>query len=106
LKIPTGAGLSFRCEADDNDDIGGPKTGRSSEFFLRIATAEELQIDLLRREKGQRLELQRLLKDQQDLITDSQALMAALKDQTDLTAEKADQLLQFNKRQKDSAHSG
>src|SRR5205814_9528029 len=100
LKIPTGTGLSFRFEAADNDDISGPNTGRSSEFLVRIVTEEELRTDLLRREKEQRQEFERLLKNQEDLLTDSRAFEAAVKGQPNLTAEQKDQLMGYHKRQK------
>jgi hypothetical protein len=100
LKIPTGTGLSFRFEAVDNDAISGPNVGRSSEFLVRIVTEEELRTDLLRREKEQRQEFERLLKNQEDLVTDSRALEAATKGQTNLVTEQKDQLMQYHKRQK------
>jgi hypothetical protein len=100
LKIPTGTGFSFRFEAADNDDISGPNVGRSSEFLVRVVTEEELRTDLLRREKEQRQEFERLVKNQDGLVTDSRALQAAVKDQANLTTEQKDQLLQYHKRQK------
>src|SRR5436190_4890061 len=100
LNIPTGSGLSLRFEAADNDDISGPNVGRSSEFLVRIVTEEELRTDLLRREKEQRQEFERLIKNQDDLVTDSRTLAAAIKSQSDLTAENKDQLAQYLKRQK------
>jgi hypothetical protein len=100
LKIPTGSGLSFRFEAADNDDVSGPNIGRSSEFLVRIVTEEELRTDLLRREKEQRQEFERLAKNQEDLLTDSRAFEAAVKGKSDLTAEQKDSLLQYHKRQK------
>jgi predicted DNA-binding protein len=100
LQIPTGTGLSFRFESADNDDISGPNVGRSSEFLLRIVTEEELRTDLLRREKEQRQEFERLLKNQEDLVTDSRALEAGVKGQAALTPEQMDQLIQYHKRQK------
>lgn len=100
LKIPTGTGLGFRFEAADNDDIGGPNIGRSSEFLVRIVTEEELRTDLLRREKEQRQEFERLHKNQEELLTDSRAFAAAWKGQASLSAEQKDQLMQSHKRQK------
>jgi hypothetical protein len=100
LNIPAGSGMSFRFEAADNDDISGPNIGRSSEFLLRIVTEEELRTDLLRREKEQRQEFERLIKNQDELVTDSRVLAAAIKSQSDLTAEQKDQLAQYLKRQK------
>jgi hypothetical protein len=67
-------------------------------------TEEELRTDLLRREKEQRHELERLLKDQEDLLTDSRALAAAVKSQADLTAEQKDKLIQNARRQKLMGH--
>jgi hypothetical protein len=100
LKIPTGTGLSFRFEAADNDDVSGPNVGRSSEFLVRIVTEEELRTDLLRREKEQRQEFERLIKNQEDLLTDSRALEAAVKGEPNLTSEQKDQLIQYHRRQK------
>jgi hypothetical protein len=100
LKVPTGTGLSFRFEAADNDDVSGPNVGRSSEFLLRIVTEEELRTDLLRREKEQRQEFERHLKQQEELLTDCRALEAAVKGQADLEPRHKDQLIQYHKRQK------
>ena len=100
LKIPTGTGLSFRFEAADNDDVSGPNIGRSSEFLLRIVTEKELREDLIRREKEQRQEFERLTKNQEDLLTDSRALEAAAKGSADLTGAQKDLLMQYHKRQK------
>lgn len=100
LQIPTGTGFSFRFEAADNDDVSGPNIGRSSEFLLRIVTEEELRTDLLRREKEQRQEFERLLKNQEDLVTDSRALEAAVKGQVQIAPQHKDQLMQYHKRQK------
>jgi hypothetical protein len=100
LKIPVATGLSFRFEAADNDDISGPNIGRSSEFLLRIVTEEELRTDLLRREKEQRQEFERLVKNQDDLLTDSRALQAGVKGSSDLNPAQKDLLVQYHKRQK------
>lgn len=105
LKIPTGAGLSFRFEAADNDNVSGPNVGRSSEFLVRVVTEEELRTDLLRREKEQRQEFERLVKSQEELLTDSRALAAAFKSQPELTAEQRESLLQDHKRQKQIGQS-
>lgn len=93
LNIPPGASLSIHCVATDNNDVTGPQRGRSPELLLRIVTAEELRIDLLRRETQQRLELERLLKDQQALVTDSRALAASLANDA------IEQLMQLGRRQ-------
>lgn len=100
LKIPAGTGLSFHVAASDNDDVSGPNMGKSSEFLLRIVTEEELRTDLLRREKEQRQEFERLLKNQEDLLTDTRALEAAVAGSAVLATEQKDQLMQFQRRQK------
>ena len=99
LKLPTGTTFNFHVAASDNDDVSGPNAGKSSDFLLRIVTEEELRTDLLRREKEQRQELERLLKQQEDLLTDCQALAAGLTDAA-LTGEQKDQLMQYQRRQK------
>jgi hypothetical protein len=96
LKIPTGAGLTLRFEAADNDNISGPKLGRSAEFSLRVVSEDELRTDLLRREKEQRQELERLIKAQDDLLTDCRALQA----EGGANPSVNDQLIQYHKRQK------
>jgi hypothetical protein len=100
LAIPAGAGLTFHLAATDNDDISGPNTGKSSDFLLRVVTEEELRTDLLRREKEQRQEFERLIKNEEDLLTDTRALEAALKGAAALSAEQKDQLRQYQRRQK------
>ncbi len=80
LQIPAGAGLKIHFAAADNDVITGPKVGKSNEFLLRVVTEEELRTDLLRREKEQRQELEHALKRQEDLQTESQAMLAGLSD--------------------------
>lgn len=74
LKLAPGRTLTFVVEATDNDTRDGPNRGRSNEFLLKIVTAEELRADWLRREKEQRQELEQLLRTQEDLITDTEAL--------------------------------
>jgi len=98
--IPTGSGLTFHFASLDNDDISGPNLGRSSDFLLRVVTEEELRTDLLRREKEQRQEFERLVKGEEDLQTDSKALEAATRDAAELTAEQKDLLMQMQKKQK------
>lgn len=98
--IPTGSGLTFHFASLDNDDVSGPNVGRSSDFLLRVVTEEELRTDLLRREKEQRQEFERLLKGEEDLLTDSRALEAATREAASLTQEQKDLLMQMQKRQK------
>lgn len=100
LMIPTGTGFNFHFAAADNDDVSGPNVGKSSDFLLRVVTEEELRTDLLRREKEQRQEFERLLKNQEDLLTDCRALLAGVKEAENLTPLQKDQLMQYQKRQK------
>lgn len=105
-QIPTGSGLTFAFVAQDNDNIpddaGGavPNRGSSPEFLVRVVTEEELRADLLRREKEQRQEFERLVKGEEDLLTDARALEAASRDADALTQEQKDALMQMQKRQK------
>lgn len=98
--IPTGSGLTFHFASLDNDDVSGPNVGRSSDFLLRVVTEEELRTDLLRREKEQRQEFERLLKGEEDLLTDGRALEAATREAAALAQEQKDLLMQMQKRQK------
>ncbi len=100
LKIPTGTSLNFHVAALDNDDVSGPNLGKSSDFLLRVVTEEELRTDLLRREKEQRQEFERLLKNEEDLLTDCKALQAGVTSAANLTQDQKDQLMQFQRRQK------
>ncbi len=100
LKIPTGTSLNFHVAALDNDDVSGPNLGKSSDFLLRIVTEEELRTDLLRREKEQRQEFERLLKNEEDLLTDCRALQAGVTSAASLSQEQKDLLMQFQRRQK------
>lgn len=77
--IPAGAGFKFALVAIDNDEVSGPNEGRSAEIPLRIVTEEELRTDLLRREKEQRQELERILKTQEDLLIEVTAMLADVK---------------------------
>jgi len=77
LNLGPGRTLTFVIEAEDNDERDGPNRGRSVEFLLRIVTPDELRDDWLRREKEQRQELEQVLRTQEELLTDTQALAAA-----------------------------
>jgi hypothetical protein len=101
LMIPPGTGFNFHFAAADNDNVSGPNIGKSSDFLLRVVTEEELRTDLLRREKEQRQEFERLLKNQEDLLTDCRAHLAALKSNEGLTAQQQTTvIMQIQKRQK------
>lgn len=77
LALTPGRTLTFVVEALDNDRRDGPNVGRSTEFLLRIVTPEELRADWLRREKEQRQELEQVVRTQEELTTDTEALAAA-----------------------------
>ncbi|HTN73967.1 MAG TPA: hypothetical protein VL096_01925, partial [Pirellulaceae bacterium] len=101
LQLQPGSSLTLYVQGTDNDEInlGGPKTGKSADFALRIVTEEQLRTDLLRREKEQRQEFERLLKNQEDLITDLGALAAGVAGTADFTDEQRLQLMAIQKRQ-------
>jgi hypothetical protein len=106
LDIPTATGLTFHVAAADNDDYqddpaspAGPNVGKSPDFTIRVVTDEELRSDLLRREKEQRQEFERLAGQQLELLTFSRELEAQL-NSGDLTAEQKQRLSQTPKQQK------
>jgi hypothetical protein len=99
FKLEPGSTLTLFLEATDNDDISGPKTGKSPDFLIRVVTEEQLRADLLRREKEQRQELERLLKTEEDLITDVEALAAGVNGTDDFTDEQRLALMALQKRQ-------
>ena len=73
-----GSHLTFRVEAKDNDTVTGPKFGVSGTFSLRVVTEDELRAELLRREQEQRMEFERLLRDQLKLLENTQTMLAGL----------------------------
>lgn len=100
MQLPTGSVLTLRFVAVDNDDVSGSNIGKSSEFLLRVVTEEELRGELLRREKEQRQEFERLLKTQEEILTDTKATAAESKDLAALTNEQKNALMQLQRRQK------
>ena len=102
LMIPTGVGFNFHFAATDNRQVEGrePNTGKSADLLLRVVTEEELRTDMLRREKEQRQEFERLVKNEEDLLTDCRALLAGIRAAANLTPQQKDQLMQYQKRQK------
>jgi len=78
LDLPVGARLTLGVEAADNDTVSGPKVGASGVFSLKVVTEDELRAELLRREQEQRLEFERLLRDQRKLAENARALAAVL----------------------------
>ncbi|MHB1156418.1 MAG: hypothetical protein ACYC26_06205 [Phycisphaerales bacterium] len=97
LNLPTDSQLTFVIEATDNDAFTGPKTGQSQVFMLKVVSDQELRDQLLRREQEQRMEFERLLRDQQLLRVDTQA---ALADTRPFDAERRQQLGELEKKQR------
>jgi hypothetical protein len=106
LAIPTGTGFEFYLHAADNDDFADddknviPNVGRSPDFSIRVVTDDELRSDLLRREKEQRQEFERLVKQQDDLLTLCRELVAQLDQKEEFTREQKDKLAQLPKNEK------
>ncbi len=100
LKLPEGASFSLFIIAKDNDDVSGPKVGKSTEFVLKIVSEDQLRTDLLRREKEQRQEFERHLKNQDDLATECRSLMALGTGTPNLPPDQKQLLMQLQRRQK------
>jgi hypothetical protein len=101
-KIPAGTHLTFHIEATDNDDVNekGPNVGRSPEFLVKVVTEEQLRTDLLRREKEQRQEFERLIKTQDEITTETRALAAGVAGEKDLMEEQKLVVMGIQRRQK------
>jgi hypothetical protein len=106
LAIPTGTGLEFYVAAADNDDFPDapndaiPDVGRCPDFSVRVVTDDELRSDLLRREKEQRQEFERLVKLQDELLTLNRELDAQLGQSQEFAKDQKDRLAQAPKNQK------
>lgn len=100
LELKAGDRLRMIIAAKDNDNVSGPNIGRSIDLPLRIVTEDELRTDLLRREKEQRQEFERLIKEQEDLQTDTLALAAEIANNAEITTEQKQQLMTIQRRQK------
>ena len=100
LKIPVGSSLTFQVDASDNDTIAGPKHGKSTAFFARVVTEEELRQELIRREQEQRQEFERLIKTQEDLIAESRIVLSSGATESTLSGAMRQKLLQSQQRQK------
>ncbi|MEM8670715.1 MAG: hypothetical protein AAGG48_24525 [Planctomycetota bacterium] len=100
LEIPEGSGFGFEIEADDNDEVSGRKTGKSAKFLLRVVSEEELRENLLRREKELRQEFESILKRQEDVLTDSEALRATLNTEEEVSAEERKMLMESQRSEK------
>lgn len=97
LEIQAGSGLSFHIAATDNNDISGPGMGKSTVFLLRVVTEDELWTDLLRREKEQRQDFERLHKNLEQMLTDCQALQAGTRDAQELSSDERREILKLQK---------
>ncbi len=100
LAIPPGVSISFYIEADDFNDVTGPGVGRSSVFVARVVTDAEFRANLLAREREQAVELEKRIKLQEELLTETKALDAATRGLTELDGPQRDQLARGRKRQK------
>ena len=100
LRIPAGSQLAFFIEADDNDDVSGPKSGKSTTFVLRVVSEDELRADLLRREREHRIELERCVKQQEDVSTECEAMLAGVRGKARLETEQRQLLVKLERRQK------
>jgi hypothetical protein len=100
LEVPAGSRLTLFIEADDNDDVSGPKSGRSTTFMLRVVSPDELRTDLLRREKEHRLQFEQHVKQQEDVATECEALLADVRGKPRLEDEQRQLLMKLGKRQK------
>jgi len=87
LDAPVEAHLSFFIEAEDNDPDRNageePKRGKSTVFSLKVVSPQDLRSELLRREAEQRMEFERLLKEQSDLLVETEAALAGLDPQAE-----------------------
>ncbi len=100
LGVPVDAHVSFKIEAVDNDAVDGPNTGASAVFSAKVVTEQELRNELLRREQEQRVEFERLLKDQQTLEVDARAMLAEVGAAEKLTPDQFARLGAIEKRQR------
>jgi len=100
LMLPIGSNLTFFVDAADNDTISGPKLGKSTAFFVRVVSPQDLRDELLRREAEQRQEFERLIKTQDDLVADTRIVLATGGRESNLSALLRQSLMQAQKRQK------
>ena len=100
LQVDVGSTLQFHLEADDNNDVSGPGTGKSKTFLLRIVSEQDLRADLLRREKELRQDFKQLVAAQESLVADTQAWAASTREQEQLDNQQLETLVQIQKRQK------
>ncbi|MFQ5730398.1 MAG: hypothetical protein ACE5KM_00430 [Planctomycetaceae bacterium] len=99
LKIAPGSSFSFFFEADDNDTVSGPKTGKTQTLTIRVVSEEELRADLQRREIEQAQEFERLLTEQDKIKTETNAILARYRGKPDVPAKVREQLRDLQKQQ-------
>ncbi len=101
LEVPVGVSLHLQVTATDNNTLNGPGIGKSREFLLRVVSDEELRADLLRREIEQRKAFELILKSQERLMLDLQAVVDQANASADMNADVTlDQLRDAQRRQK------
>jgi len=98
--VTVGATLQFHVEADDNNHVSGPGTGKSQTFLLRIVSEQDLRADMLRREKVLRQDFKQLVTQQEKLVTDTEALAGDSDEPLTWEPATLETLVQIQKRQK------
>lgn len=68
--LAEGDRIGLYGEATDLDDVAGPNVGKSPVLFLRVVSHEELLTELSRREQEHRRDLERLVREQEELFSD------------------------------------
>lgn len=103
LGVPINSNLTFHVEANDNDTVSEPETGKvgkSATFFVRVVDQGVLREDLIRRQAEYAAELQRLIKTQEDLITEIRIAISSGQGEDAISSELRSKLMQIQKRQK------
>jgi hypothetical protein len=100
LDLAIGSSFGFVLQATDNNTVSGPGEGKSARIQLRVVSEADLRDDLLRREKEIRQALEQLLKQQDQLITDAQALQVMIRDMEELNEAGRTQVNRVQKKQK------
>lgn len=100
LKEPAiGTRLVFWVRATDANDVSGPKTGESDKLYLRIVTRAELINDLARRETEQGQTFMRLLKDQEDMLNETEVILAIVAGKSTMPDKQRRDLIRIHRRQ-------
>jgi hypothetical protein len=74
LKVPVATDLVLELTAADNNDVTGPGKGTSGKITLRVGSDDEVRAELLRREREQRQEIERLQKVHVGVVADTREL--------------------------------